>query len=147
MAVLDALVTDLQRDRLRIRRVERRGRQCYARAGLVRLVFPIDIVFGRHPQARVLVRDDLRARAAEHVVAACGGRVPVRVQQRAERHARKLRANQSHERGCVFRRAAVDERGGIRRLKKNNVTTGAADQRQSVAHRCGRERCGGLCRS
>jgi hypothetical protein len=90
------------------------------------------------------VRHDLRAGRAERVVAAGVRRMPVRVQQRADRRAAGALANQRGERGGLLRRAAVDDRRGRPFPQQHDVAAGAADQREPVAQRCLGQRRGRL---
>jgi hypothetical protein len=106
--VLNLLVADFRGERLRVRGVERFGRQGHRRAWRVGALLPIDVVLGAHPQARELVRDDRSVGTAHGLVAARMRRVPVCVEQQLDGKQTKIAANELRELVRRLGRAAVD---------------------------------------
>ncbi len=135
IAVLDALVANLDCDRLRVGRVKGRRRQRRGGTGRVSAILPIDVVLRAHPQPRIFVRDDLRAILTQNFVRAGVREVPVRIEQQRDGHRAEHRAHEVHERCRVLGRAAVDHGGAAAKGQQQDVAAGADDLLYAASQR------------
>ncbi len=85
------------------------------------------VMVGRHPQQRLLMRDDLRIRVAEDLITPGLVGMPVGVEHRMDAVTARKVAEPFEQCAGMRSRTGVDERQAIRAAQRENVTTNAAD--------------------